>query len=166
MLIPFFRRIRRHVFSCSGLKFCPSVSFSAVWPPLYKRTCGHFSSCHCKLLVNTIFFPSQSHGSDSVHLLMWTRWRHLTEVRSLERREKRGLEVTLNVADAAVWCRWRVAALPVFHKLPLCCWDSHRVRTISRVCRENGDDVQRAAAGWRKMLRWCPRSEWATCWRR
>lgn len=55
MLIPFFRRIRRYVFSYSGLKFCPSVSFSAVWPPLYKRTCGHFSSYNGKLLVNTIF---------------------------------------------------------------------------------------------------------------
>lgn len=54
MLNPFFCRVRRYVFSYSGFKFCP-VSFSAVWPPLYKRTCGHFSSYNGKLLVHTIF---------------------------------------------------------------------------------------------------------------
>lgn len=102
MLIPFFRRIPRYVFSYSGLKFCPSVSFSAVWPPLYKRTCGHFSSYNGRLLVNTIFVLAN----------------HTAATRAAE---ERGLEVTLKVANVAAWCqtgRWsasvsQTAAVPL-----------------------------------------------------
>lgn len=141
MLIPFSRRIRRHVFSYSGLKFCPSVSFSAVWPPLYKRTCGHFSSCDCKLLVNTIFFLANRTAATQC---IWSCGRG--EDTSLKFRASSGGK---NEDSKWLWT-WRmrlfgvrrVAGLPVFHRLPLCCWDSHRIRTISRVCRENADNVQ------------------------
>lgn len=105
MLIPFFRRIRRYVFSYSGLKFCPSVSFSAVWPPLYKWTCGHFSSYDCKWLVNTIFFLANHTAATQC---VWSCGRGedtLAEVQSLERRKNEDFEVTLNVASVAVWCQ-------------------------------------------------------------
>lgn len=97
MLIPFFSVC---AFSYSGLKFCPSVSFSAVWPPLYKRTCGHFISCNGKLLVNTIFFwpitrqPLSTSGH--VDAVKTPRW-------SFGRWEKGDLKWLLNVVNVAVW---------------------------------------------------------------